>query len=120
MALEECCIGRGVAAIRHKSGSRSYTYYAVGSLSAHFQNFDGEGTVFGSINRQDFSNITFIVPPPQIISVYEDLAYPIDQAIEVNEQQTQTLADLRDALLPRLISGEIRVGEAAALVDEVL
>ena len=49
MALVRCAVGRGVAAIRHKSGSRSYTYYAVQTLREEFSRFEGEGTVFGAI-----------------------------------------------------------------------
>ena len=36
MAAERCAVGRGVAAIRHKSGSRSFTYYAMGFLKEDF------------------------------------------------------------------------------------
>ncbi len=109
MALEECCIGRGVAAIRHKSGNQSYTYYAMDSLSVQFEKFEAEGTVFGSISGENFRNMQFLTPPLDIVSCFENLIYPIDQLIEINEIQTLTLAGLRDALLPRLISGELRV-----------
>ena len=37
MAWERCCVGRGLAALRHKSGSASYTYYALRSLQAELQ-----------------------------------------------------------------------------------
>ena len=40
MAMERCCVGRGVAGIRHKSGSRSYTYYAMHTLSDRFARFE--------------------------------------------------------------------------------
>lgn len=50
VAKEECCIGRGVASIKSKYGHDSYLFYTMKSLHKLFDSFDGEGTVFGSIN----------------------------------------------------------------------
>lgn len=110
MASEPCAIGRGVAAVRHKSGSVSYTYHHLYVISALFQEFNSEGTVFGAINKKDFHAIRHIVPPQTIIAAYESQARPLDSQVERNEHESQTLASLRDALLPRLVSGELRVG----------
>lgn len=109
MATERCCVGRGVAAIRHKSGSRSYTYYTMELLGPEFDQFEAEGTVFGSINKKDFHAISLIAAPWLLISAFEKLVFPVDQAIENNERQSVTLAALRDGLLPRLMRGEVRV-----------
>src|ERR1039458_2544121 len=62
MAVEDCAIGRGVAAVRHKSGACSYTYYSMRSLEVEFTKFEAEGTVFGSINKKDFHNLGWITP----------------------------------------------------------
>jgi type I restriction enzyme S subunit len=118
MAAEECAIGRGVAAARHKSGSRSYTYYFMRSLDETFARFEGEGTVFGSISKKDFHAIRIIHPPRQVIARFEQAVGALDSRIEVNEGMNQTLIALRDALLPNLISGELRVKEAEHLVAE--
>lgn len=120
MAQEECCIGRGVAAVRHKSGSRSYTYYAMKSLEPYFGEFEAEGTVFGSIGGTDFHGLRFLVPDRRIVAAFHDLVDPIDELVEVQERQNQTLTDTRDALLPKLMSGEIRVGEAERRLEDRL
>jgi type I restriction enzyme S subunit len=117
MAVEHCSIGRGVAAIRHKSGSRSYTYYAMQFLSSVFGQFEAEGTVFGSISKKDFHNITIIRPPSELVACFEKLAFPFDQQIQGNDSQIGTLAAIRDTLLPKLLSGEIRVPEAEKVVS---
>jgi len=109
MVAEKCAIGRGVAAIRHKTGSRSYTYYSMHMLKEEFNRFEAEGTVFGSINKADFQALKVKIPPPDKVLEFEEICYPIDQQIENNEKQSRTLAALRDALLPRLMSGEVRV-----------
>jgi type I restriction enzyme S subunit len=99
MAIEKCCIGRGVAAIRHKSGSRSYTYYTMHSLSDLFLEFEVGGTVFGCINKNDFQGIKHIVPQKRLIEEFEERISPIDKKIENNTIQSRTLTALRDALL---------------------
>ena len=111
MVEEKCCIGRGVAAIRHKTGSRSYTYYAMQFLRADFALYEAEGTVFGAINKTGFQTLSQLRPSDGIIEAFERLVYPMDQSIENNENQSRTLSQIRDALLPKLLSGEIRVDD---------
>ena len=114
MASEDCAIGRGVAAVRHKTGCRSYTYQFMNSISDVFARFDSEGTVFGSIGKKDFHAITHVRPSHDLVLAYEGLAAPLDDQIERNERESRYLAQLRDTLLPKLISGELRVQEAEA------
>ena len=117
IAVERCCIGRGVAALRHNSGSRSYTFAVAKHLEHRFEVFNGEGTVFGSINKKDFLRLPLIVPPAVRIRDFDDVASPLDDRIRVNQEEMLTLAELRDTLLPKLISGELRVPEAEEMVD---
>lgn len=116
MVEEKYSISRGVAAIRHNTGSRSYTYYTMQSLHEVFSRYEAEGTVFGSINKTDFQTLAQLKPSNEIINAFERLVYPLDQTIENNEIESRTLAQTRDTLLPRLLSGEIRVDDA----DEIL
>lgn len=109
MADEECCIGRGVAAVRHKSSARSFTYYAMQNFESDFARFEAEGTVFGSINKQSFAELPFFVPPPELVASYERTASPFDEQLRVLERQSRTLAIIRDALLPKLLTGCIRL-----------
>ena len=108
MAAERCCIGRGVAAARHKSGSRSYTYYFMQAIDDVFNRFEADGTVFGSISKKDFHKIERTMPPNETVHAFERLVAPIDDEIMNTSQQSRTLASLRDTLLPKLISGELR------------
>jgi len=112
MANEPCCIGRGIAAVRHKSGATSFTYHSMANLARDFDQFEAEGTVFGSINKDSFEKLRFVIPPPQIIAAYERQAGPLDEQIRNLETQSRTLADLRDTLLPKLLSGELSVPAA--------
>jgi len=118
MAYETCCVGRGVAAVRHKSGSRSYTYYAMRALGERFKSYEAEGTVFGAINKKQFQNLPSIAPPPHVVSSFEELVYPLDENIRSFEEEIRTLSRTRDTLLPKVISGELRVPDAEKILGE--
>ena len=119
MSGENCCIGRGVAAARHKSGSRSYTYYFMQSIDDVFNRFEADGTVFGSISKKDFHKIERIMPPIETVQTFERLVAPIDDEIATISEQSRTLATLRDTLLSKLLSGDLRVPVANSTVYEV-
>ena len=109
IALEKCCVGRGLAAVRHKSGSSSFTYYYLLSIEDIFKQFESEGTVFGAINKEGFQKIPFVVSPPDVVELFEKTVGDMDKQITTNEQQSRTLSALRDTLLPKLLSGELEV-----------
>ena len=117
MALEGCGIGRGVAAARHKSGSRSYTYQFMRSLEDVFARFEGEGTVFGSISKKDFHAIPCTIAPDRLVQAFERFCSPIDDRIERCEREIAVVAALRDALSPKLISGELRIKHVDRFIE---
>lgn len=110
MASERCCIGRGVAAFRHKDKSLySYTYYKLKSLLEDIRQFNDNGTVFGSISKSDFENIDIVIPNRDSIVAFQQQAMPIDEKIRTNQKQLLALSAQRDTLLPHLMSGEVNV-----------
>ena len=111
VAKEECCIGRGVASIKSKYGHDSYLLYAMKSLHKLFDSFDGEGTVFGSINKKTLSAIQILLPSDGIVEQFNDIASSFDNRIRSLSEENSRLSLLRDTLLPRLMSGEIEVPE---------
>ncbi len=117
MAVERCAIGRGVAAIRHESGSRSFTYYTMHQLAEHFNKFEAEGSVFGCINKADFERLPFFVPLQEVLVTFDRVVSLLDYRVEIAERQTVDLASLRDTLLPKLISGELRVKDAEQFLN---
>jgi type I restriction enzyme S subunit len=60
-----------------------------------------------------------IVPSPEIMTSFDTIVRPLYEAIVNNEKQSRILADFRDTLLPRLISGKLRVPEAEAMLMAV-
>ena len=111
VAKEECCIGRGVASIKSKYGHDSYLFYAMKSLHKLFDSFDGEGTVFGSINKKTLSAIQILLPSDGIVEQFNNVASSFDDRIRSLSDENSRLSLLRDTLLPRLMSGELEVPE---------
>ena len=109
LAYEDCCIGRGLAAI-HCSRA-SFGLYLMRSLHKKLDAYNGEGTVFGSINGKALKELPIALPGIAAIDEFEKEAAPIDAQIRSNEAELRSLAALRDALLPKLMSGEIDVSK---------
>lgn len=120
VALEPCALGRGVASVRDPKGHQSFVLYLIRSLRHHFELYNGEGTVFGSINKKDFQTLPVIQSSYPVLRLFESTVAPLDGAIELNEQKLRTLTQLRDTLLPRLISGQLRLPEATAATEKIL
>ena len=109
VASQKCCIGRGLAAIH--SDKKAYALYKMISLSSHFDLFESEGTVFGSINKTSLESIKVAIPSAEIIDAFEVIAWEIDKKIFNNTEQIQILSKTRDTLLPKLMSGQVRAYE---------
>lgn len=109
VAYEPCCIGRGLAAIRSKDNHQSFVLYTVLSLREKLDMFNGEGTVFGSINRDALNSMPIIIPPKDKMDCFEEIVAPMDAAIRNNYEEICRLEAIRDNLLPRLMSGELDV-----------
>ena len=109
VAHEDCCIGRGLCAIRSKDNFQSFIFYTLWSVQNKLNIFNGEGTVFGSINKDSLNNLEIIVPNSNTIQKFENLCSPMDNLIRKNYEENTRLSALRDTLLPKLMSGEIDV-----------
>lgn len=109
MAYERCCIGRGLGAIHSKTGHSSFVLYTMFALRSQLNVFNGEGTVFGSINRDALNAIPIDVPLVTKIDRFEAVAHPIDELIRTNYEENCRLEAIRNSLLPKLMSGEIDV-----------
>jgi type I restriction enzyme S subunit len=78
----------------------------------------GKATTMGHIQRHHLSDAKLAVPPPPLMRVATKIIEPIVESLWRRERQSRTLAAIRDALLPKLISGEVRVKEAEHIVAQ--
>lgn len=109
VAYEDCCIGRGLASIH--SSYPSFCLYLMRSLRTQLDSYNGEGTVFGSINGKALKALSIGLPDGKAIRDFERLVGPLDAEIRSNETESRRLTALRDSLLPKLMSGEVDVSK---------
>jgi len=101
--------------VRPINGNLPQEFFYLLFLTPEFQEHiygHTNGTTVLHLSKTGIQSYVFVRPSAQIAHVFEDAVVPIFQRIALNEQESRTLAALRDALLPKLISGEIRVGDA--------
>jgi type I restriction enzyme S subunit len=67
------------------------------------------GSTFAEINKRNFRSLPALLPDGQILKAFGDIARPLFELIASNERESESLVAIRDALLPKLTSGEIRV-----------
>lgn len=113
VAYERCCIGRGLGAIHGRNGYQSFVLYTMFALRPQLDVYNGEGTVFGSINRSALNDMPIDIPSEDAIAAFEAIARPMDDMIRSNYEENCRLQELRDSLLPRLMSGDIDVSEVS-------
>jgi type I restriction enzyme, S subunit len=73
------------------------------------------GSTFLEISKANFRPIPVVKPTKLVMAAFERQARPLYEHIVVNERESRTLAALRDALLPQLLSGEVRVPDVSDL-----
>lgn len=109
IAMNDCCVGRGLSALRHECGNTTFSYYQLNSIKSELDRFNGEGTVFGSINQKDLKNISVITPSDPVLKKFIEKCSALDEIISSSSLEIISLAETRDVLLPKLLSGEIDV-----------
>ncbi len=108
LSKDKIILGRGLSAIRHKDGRQSLLWE---QLKAKFTQKDmiGSGTIFASVTKKDMQNIGLPYFPVDLQQELEEKLKPIHELIGNIDEKNRKLAQARDLLLPRLMSGEIKV-----------
>ena len=75
------------------------------------------GSAVPTLNRNHIHHLPQIIPPAELINDFEKEAMTLRQRMDSNERESQALAQLRDTLLPKLISGEVRIKDAERLAE---
>ena len=78
-------------------------------MQRELKDYEHTGTVFGEINKGQFQALKVTEPGPRAVEAFDAMSVSLDARIRSNTAASRTLAGLRDSLLPKLISGEIRV-----------
>ena len=85
-----------------------YVYFLLQTMQREIIQ-QADGTVQDNLNTTILKNLSIKVPDSASIKKFDEIAETIIDKIESNNRQIQTLQKLRDTLLPKLISGEVKV-----------
>jgi type I restriction enzyme S subunit len=100
-----------------KGAGSEYTYCLLSQYDYH--SLGSTSSIATAVNSQILRDMPLVVPPESIARAFCDTAAPIFSSIKCGQQETHCLSDFRDTLLPKLISGEIRIPDAEKLLEEV-
>ncbi len=102
VTLHDCCIGRGLAALRSIYNYQSYLFYQMLNLSDTFNKSNDDGTIFGSINKDDLFGLKVIIPSTRSIMIFERKAFSMDRMIELKNKEIRELIELQSLLLAKM------------------
>jgi len=110
-----CMLGKAMTmnqtnyGLKAKEGIGDYfVYFALSEMVEQLKQ-QSYGTIFDTITTKTFQSAQCIQPPKEIINEFEKQVTPMMDAVLNHQKQSRTLASLRDTLLPKLISGELKV-----------
>lgn len=84
-----------------------------------FSTLSSTSSIADAVNSKTVREIPILAPSAQVLAVFQSYIGKIFEKLKNTEQQVQTLATLRDTLLPRLISGQLRLLETETLAEEL-
>ncbi len=114
MALNQSCYGL----VGKEGYSWGWTYLTVNSLVQRLRN-RAYGSAFDSVTISTFENLDVVGPPSEVVSAFNEKVMSLFEKMMANVKENQTLAETRDYLLPKLISGEIQVDAAEEAVESI-
>lgn len=105
--------------IPHKTNRTYYWFWIFRSLANKIKIAGSGGSVFVNLNTSQFSKISILVAPDAMQKLFQFHVSFLFKNIILNLNQTETLASIRDALLPKLLSGDIRVTDMDSQISKV-
>lgn len=108
LTLDKIAIGRGLSAIRSRTGQQSLLLYQLKALLVE-EDMIGGGAIFASVTKKELFAQQILQPDLETAAEFNRLASAIDEQIKILVLQNRLLFEARDKLLPKLMSGEIQI-----------
>lgn len=105
----ECLTNQQINSIITKNSFVDFIYYSLLFKYDLLRNMATGGSTMPMINKSQFEEIKLMIPSNIVLEKFQSVIAPINNQIENNIKETQTLTTLRDGLLPKLMKGEIIV-----------
>jgi type I restriction enzyme S subunit len=99
-------------------GDREYLLFSMMTLGDLISSAGSGGSVFANLSTGRFKELPMLQPNEQTRNAFSKIIRPMLQRIELSQEEISTLSQLRDTLLPQLISGELRIPDAEKFLEE--
>ena len=110
IAKNEICTNQGFKSVVPKLAGTAFIYYFLKTSTKEIEN-KATGSTFKEASGSLMKSLALIIPPITIFNQFEEVIKPYFDQQELIEDESRRLAELRDTLLPKLMSGEIKVNE---------
>ena len=106
-------LGNNIILLRPKKDYLTFYLYMLfkGGIGQHLIDGVTGGSAQRKFNKTDFKSIKLMMPPVNILIKFDRIVKPIFSKIEENRDEISRLTSLRDTLLPKLMSGELKINE---------
>lgn len=112
--MNQSCYG-----LRSKNEANFFNYFSTKRLVSSLKQ-KAHGSVFDTITQETFKGVDVVLPSSDVLAAFENFVESLFARVLKNLQQAKSLSELRDTLLPRLISGQLRLPDAQALSQEAM
>lgn len=102
--------------VKPKAAPLTFSYELLKTKGLNHMNTDA---AVPGLNRENVYRLESAVPPADILNVFNEIVSSIRNMIFANLQEAQRLTEIRDVLLPKLMSGQLRLPDAQSILDEV-
>jgi type I restriction enzyme S subunit len=110
-------VSTGFAVLTPKEIPPSYLHaWVTTDAFVEYLSYSADGSAYPAVRADRFSEALMLLPPQRLLDKFDAMAGPIRRKIAANGRESRTLTAIRDALLPKLISGEHRIPDAEKLV----
>jgi len=119
LTSEESQTNQQINSVIPKGYSPFFSYELLSQLGNQIRVGGSGGSVFANLSKGRFADLNIVLPTLELVEIFHELVSPIFNRILRNEHEIAAIAAIRDALLPKLISSEIRVRDTERFLAEV-
>ncbi|MBT3629743.1 MAG: restriction endonuclease subunit S [Candidatus Marinimicrobia bacterium] len=106
--------------VPHRKAFKYFLYFAFLNMNKFLHDMASGGSATLNLNTGNFSKIEILSPSYSVANAYYNSVDPLFQKMLANDVESKSLTNLRDALLPKLLSGELRVPDVEKLIEKAL
>lgn len=104
--------------VPHVDAHKEYLAFSMMTFGELISSAGSGGSVFANLSTGRFKDLPILRPRERIVGHFSEIIRPILERIELAQKEILVLTELRDTLLPKLISGELRIPDAEKLLEE--